>query len=83
MIRVKVEDTPATWLEFKDGTSDEYIAKRVAIYRKAKDDELKLIIEGCKRDLGTKVAKNNHHYKMMRALLEVNVSDASGGKILY
>lgn len=83
MIRVKVDDAPATWLEFNDGTSEEYIAKRVAKYKKTKDDELKSIIEGCKRDLGAKVAKNNHHYKRMRALLEVNVSDASGGKIFY
>lgn len=83
MIRIKVDDAPATWLEFKDGTSEEYIAKRVAKYKKTKDDELKSIIEGCKKDLGTKVAKSNHQYKKMRALLEVNISDASGGKIFY
>lgn len=54
MIRVKVDDAPATWLEFKDGTSEEYIAKRVAKYKKTKDDELKSIIEGCKKILAQK-----------------------------
>lgn len=83
MIRIKVDDHPATWLEFNDGTSEEYIAKRVAKYKKSKDNELKLIIEGCKKDLGAKLSSAHKIYKRMRALQEINVSDVSGGTIFY